>query len=504
MCSSSLTAIHLACESLRHGQCTVAVAGGVNVSIHPNKYLGLSQGRFASSHGRCESFGEGGDGYVPGEGVGAVLLKPLAQALRDQDQIQGVICGSSINHGGKTNGYTVPNPQAQAQAIEQALQQAQVNARSISYLEAHGTGTVLGDPIEIAALTQAFSKYTQDRQFCAIGSAKSNIGHLESAAGIAGLAKVLLQMRHGTLVPSLHSQVLNPHIEFEKTPFRVQQQLQPWERPKVRNAAGEERESARIAGLSSFGAGGSNAHLIIQEYLPDSDPLHPPVQITPQRPALIVLSARSEPQLQSSARRLLEYVGTHFKLDADLAHIAYTLQVGREAMDHRLAFTAASLQELQDKLASYLEGKITRGERQECYCGQIQESSGALSMFNTEDVLQTALATWIRRGEYAKLLQLWVEGIRFEWDRLYVVDEPYAEIVPRRVSLPTCSFSNRRCWITVAAPAPTPPGLPVQPVVSAPEPVPAAPPGKIQLSALSGHPNVVTAMENVVADRCFF
>jgi polyketide synthase PksN len=169
MCSSSLTSIHLACESLRNGGCKVAVAGGVNVSIHPNKYLMLAQGKFASSKGRCESFGVGGDGYVPGEGVGAVILKPLSKAIEDKDHIYGVIKGTALNHGGKTNGYTVPNPNAQAEVIGLALKKAGINPRTISYIEAHGTGTSLGDPIEIAGLCKAFQDYTNDKQYCAIG-----------------------------------------------------------------------------------------------------------------------------------------------------------------------------------------------------------------------------------------------------------------------------------------------------------------------------------------------
>ncbi|MET0335643.1 MAG: SDR family NAD(P)-dependent oxidoreductase, partial [Rhizobacter sp.] len=253
MCSSSLTAIHLACQSILRGQCEVAIAGGVNVSVHPNKYLFLAQGQFLASDGRCRSFGEGGDGYVPGEGVGAVLLKPLAQALADGDQVYAVIKGSAINHGGKTHGYTVPNPNAQAAVISQALAESGIAPRAISYIEAHGTGTALGDPIEIAGLSKAFGTYDpQDTQYCAIGSAKSNIGHCESAAGIAGLTKVLLQMRHGQLVPSLHSEVLNPNIDFGRTPFRVQRELATWDRPVI-----DGREQPRTAGISSFGAGGS-------------------------------------------------------------------------------------------------------------------------------------------------------------------------------------------------------------------------------------------------------
>jgi polyketide synthase PksN len=265
MCSSSLTAIHLACQSIIRGDCEAAVAGGVNVSVHPNKYLMLGQGRFVSSIGRCESFGEGGDGYVPGEGVGAVLLKPLSKAIADGDHIYGVIKGSAVNHGGKTNGYSVPNPGAQSGVISHAFKKSGVDPRSISYIEAHGTGTFLGDPIEIAGLNKAFREFTSDKQFCAIGSAKSNIGHCESAAGIAGLTKILLQLKHRQLVPSLHSAILNVNIDFANSPFVVQQKLSPWERPLLEKN-GRMEECPLRAGISSFGAGGSNAHLVIEEY----------------------------------------------------------------------------------------------------------------------------------------------------------------------------------------------------------------------------------------------
>ncbi|RZL00032.1 MAG: SDR family NAD(P)-dependent oxidoreductase, partial [Rubrivivax sp.] len=286
MCSSSLTAIHLACQNILRGSCEVAIAGGVNLTIHPNKYLALAQGQFVASDGLCKSFGESGDGYVPGEGVGAVLLKPLAKAIEDGDHIYGVIKGSAVNHGGKTNGYTVPNLVAQANVVSQALNESGLPARAVSYVEAHGTGTSLGDPIEIAGLAKAFGAQTADIGYCAIGSAKSNIGHCESAAGIAGLSKVLLQMKHQTLVPSLHSQTLNPHIDFEKTPFVVQRELAPWRRPVVAHA-GRQQEWPRIAGLSSFGAGGSNAHLIIEEYVA---PARQVIEVSAHKPAVVVLS----------------------------------------------------------------------------------------------------------------------------------------------------------------------------------------------------------------------
>ena len=251
MCSSSLSAIHIACQDLKQGQTQLAIAGGVNVSVHPNKYLMLSAGQFISGDGHCQSFGEGGDGYIPAEGVGAVVLKRLSEAQQDGNPIYGVIKGSALSHGGKTNGYTVPNPKAQASAIRQAVAAANVDTRQINYIEAHGTGTKLGDPIEISALSHVFTRHGFDAQtdtgYCLIGSAKSNIGHCESAAGIVSLTKVLLQMKHQQIVPSLHSTRLNPHIDFDNSPFVVNQSLQAWSQPRIDN-----RDMPRLAGISSW------------------------------------------------------------------------------------------------------------------------------------------------------------------------------------------------------------------------------------------------------------
>ena len=269
-CSASLSAIHLACESLRSGACGVALAGGVNLHLDPSKIVSACALGMLSPTGQCRSFGAGADGYVPGEGVGAIVLKPLNQAEQDGDFIYGVIKGSAINHGGRTNGFTMPNPAAQAAVIMQTLRNARLDPRSISYVEAHGTGTELGDPIEVDGLTKAFTELLQERDgeapaswkpWCALGSAKSNIGHLEAAAGIAGLTKILLQMRHRQLTPSLHAESVNPNIDFSRTPFILQRTLGEWAPPTV-----EGTPSPRRAGISSFGAGGSNAHLIVEEY----------------------------------------------------------------------------------------------------------------------------------------------------------------------------------------------------------------------------------------------
>lgn len=434
MCSSSLTAIHLACQSLQKQECEVAIAGGVNVSVHPNKYVMLTQGHFLSSKGRCESFGEGGDGYVPGEGVGTAILKPLSKAIADGDHIYGVIKGTSINHGGKTNGYTVPNPNQQAEVIDKAIQESDINPRSISYIEAHGTGTSLGDPIEIAGLTKMFDRYTSDRSFCAIGSAKSNIGHCESAAGIAGITKVLLQMKHRTLAPSIHSQPANPNIDFAKTPFIVQHQLSEWKRPVIA-IDHVMTEVPLTAGVSSFGAGGSNAHIVIQEYR--SAPMAQQL-ITPVQPVMIILSAKNEERLKKVVLHLHDHLIQQTYTDQHLADIAYTLCTGREAMDFRLGIVASSITNLIDQLQDYIESEHVPSS---VYYGEIQNDRPALPLLSNDEDMVATIQQWIEKGKYSKLLELWVNGIDLNWDTVYSTEKF------QKLSLPTYPFARDRYWI---------------------------------------------------------
>lgn len=439
-CSSSLTAIDLACASLIQGTNTMAIAGGVNLSLHPSKYLSLAKFQFLSTKGLCESFGNDGDGYVPAEGVGAVLLKPLLRAIADDDQIYGIIRATATNHGGKANGYTVPNPNSQASLVRSAVEQAGINPRTISYIEAHGTGTSLGDPIEIAGLTQAFRKYTQDSQFCAIGSAKSNIGHCEAAAGIAGLTKVLLQLKYQQLAPSLHSATLNENINFRKSPFVVQQELAEWKRPVI-DENGEKREYPRIAGVSSFGAWGSNAHVLIEEYIPQNHD-RPHITITTQNPAIIVLSARDEDRLKEQAQQLLSAIQEQQFSNSDLPDMAYTLQVGREAMDARLAVIVTSIKDLEEKLKGFVEGKEGMDD---LFLGQIKRNKETVSVFTLDEELQEAVDKWIERKKYAQLMNLWSKGLIVDWDKLYGATKP------RRISLPTYPFARERYWVPEAS-----------------------------------------------------
>lgn len=441
MCSSSLTAIHLACQSILAGECTAAIAGGVNLTIHPNKYLGLAKGLFASSRGRCETFGNGGDGYVPSEGVGAILLKSLAQARHDGDRIYGIIKGSAVNHGGRTSGYSVPNPVAQQAVIARALARAGVNARAVTYLEAHGTGTALGDPIEIAGLSNAFAQQTGERGFCAIGSVKSNIGHCEGAAGIAGLTKVLLQLKHGLLVPSLHCTEVNDAIDFAATPFRVQRTLAAW--PAT---PGDGEDSAqvrpRLAGISSFGAGGANVHLLVEEHRDERPTEYENAGDRPNK-VLLPFSSRSPEALQRLVGQFLASIDANEFGEQDLANIAFTLQEGRDAFDHRLIVRPSSIGQLRAKLAAWLEGAV---EQEDVYVGTAGVQGGTLYGLHDEDDIAETVSRWISKGKLKKLCRAWVQGWPIDW----AVVNDRARGRNRILSLPGYPFARDHYWVPTA------------------------------------------------------
>ncbi|GAA0835806.1 hypothetical protein GCM10008915_22900 [Bifidobacterium pullorum subsp. gallinarum] len=435
-CSSSLYAVHLACESIRNGQSKMAIAGGVNLSLHPSKYITLCQGQFSASDGRCRAFGEGGTGYVPSEAIGAVFLKPLQEAIQDQDYIYGVIKGTAVSHAGRTNGYTVPSPVSQSQAIENALIQSGIDPRSISSIEAHGTGTALGDPIEIKGLTDVFGRYTEETGYCSISSVKSNIGHAEAAAGIAQLTKVLLQMKHQTLVKNvMHGQRLNPNIDFNQTPFVVQSETSYWKRPTING-----EEVPRRSGISSFGAGGANAHIVVEEYIP-KDSHKAPIAVHSHSPALILLSAKNEDRLREQARRLMHAIGEEQLTDASLRDIAYTLQVGREAMEDRLAMIVGSVDDLKAKLHEFANGCDSI---KDTFRGQVKRNKETMSLLEADEEIQDAIVRWIQRGKHAKLLNLWVRGLSVDWGQIY------GEVKPSRIGLPTYPFAGEPYWIPEA------------------------------------------------------
>ena len=363
-CSSSLVALHLACQALRNGECTMAVAGGVNLNLSPSKYLSFcAMGAFSKS-GDIRPFDAAADGYLPGEGIAAVLLKPLDEAIRDGDRIQGVVRGSSVRCAGRSAGPTVPNPEEETATLVDAWQNAGIDPETLTFLEAHGTGTVLGDPLEWNAIRRAFETFTGKRGFCAVGTVKGNFGHTEATAGLAGVLRVLLQMKHRTIAGSPNLKVPNPMISLEGSPVVLAERTGPWEAPPG---------APLRAGVSSFGMGGTYAHVVLEE--PPSVPRPPSPPPGPER---VVLSARTPERLREVVSRLSRFLAELPEGErgpALLGDIAYTLRVGREAMEERLSFVAGSVDDLERILGDYLrdpesipadpgealEGPATRG-----------------------------------------------------------------------------------------------------------------------------------------------
>lgn len=441
-CSSSLTAIHMACQSIRNGECSIAIAGGVNLYLHPAKYVWMCQMGMLSSKGRCASFGDGADGFVPGEGVGAMLLKPFKTAVQDGDNIYAVIKGSAMNHGGSMNDYMVPNPNSQAHLISKAIGMAGFHPGSISYLEAQGIGSELGDSIEITGLKKAYAEHLKATQYCAIGSLKSNIGHLEAAAGIAGMTKVLLQIKNKQLVPSLHAGKLNPNIDFGNSPFFVQRELTSWNKPIVWEKEAQ-RKMPRRAGVSSFGAGGINAHVVLEEYdYPEET--NEPLTIAASR-QLIVLSAKNEQRLKAYAEDLSNFLKTYASepnRHLSIENIAYTLQVGRESMDTRLAVIAEGPRDLCRQLDRYLEAGSAATAPGSVYTNLNTAASKDL----LEDFMQGRFGSDFidlvaAYRDLRKLALLWVSGADIQWEQIH------KDCHVRRVSLPSYPFDRQRCWI---------------------------------------------------------
>jgi acyl transferase domain-containing protein len=319
-CSTSLVAVHLACQSLLGGECDLALAGGVSISSPLRTGYLYQEGSVMSPDGHCRAFDAGAAGSVEGNGCGVVVLKRLADALADGDRVYAVIRGSAVNNDGAAKmGFTAPSVEGQAEVISESLLMAGVAPETIGYVEAHGSGTPLGDPIEVAALTQAFrAAGAEGEGFCALGSVKTNFGHCNTAAGVAGLIKATLALVHRTLPPSLHFASPNPQIDLTGSPFHVRTEAAPWETDGT----------PRRAGVSSFGLGGTNAHLVLEE-APEPEPGEAPL-----RPAqLLVLSARTPSALDTAAARLADHLETH--PDLELADVAWTLQVGRKEFEHR-------------------------------------------------------------------------------------------------------------------------------------------------------------------------
>jgi 3-oxoacyl-[acyl-carrier-protein] synthase II len=418
-CSSSLVAVHLACQSLRNQECNLAIAGGVNRIISPETTINFSKARMLSPEGRCKTFDAAADGFVRAEGCGVIVLKRLSDAIADGDNILALISGSAVNQDGRTSGLTVPNGPAQQAVIQQALKNSGIEPNQVSYIETHGTGTALGDPIEIGALGEVFGN-RPDNQPLIVGSVKTNIGHCEAAAGIASLIKVVLAMQHEEIPPNLNFNNPNPHIDWQKLPIKVLTQSMPW----------LETEKPFIAGISSFGFSGTNAHVVLEEsgdrrqetgdgrkeggnVFDVERPLH-----------LLTLSAKSERALKELAQRYARFLESHDSLE--IGDICFTTNVGRSHFDYRLGIIATSTSELQQKLAAFLLEKPTEGVL-----------SGKVQNINSDLPLKVSDGSAVQ-----SLLECYVQGLPIDWKNFYCARHCY-----RKVALPTYPFQRQRYWV---------------------------------------------------------
>jgi len=359
-CSSSLVALHLGINALKNAECDVVLVGGISVFNTPTVFIQMSQLGMLSPTGKCQTFDKDADGYVRGEGAGIILLKPLAKAMEDRDHIYAVIKGSAVNHGGKSRTLSSHNIYAQAQVVRAAYTNANVAPNTISYIEVHGTGTPLGDPIEINALKRGFRQLHQQyklpesaKPYCGLGTVKTNIGHLEGAAGIAGLIKVILAMKHKKLPKILNFKRLNPRIELENSPFYIVDENQEWQPLKTES----EEIIPRRAGVSSFGVGGVNAHVVLEEAP------NPEIQRTEiERPLhILTLSAKNEKALAELVKKYQDYLQS--KQEASIADICFTANTGRTHFEKRCFFVAESNVELHKQLQTFVKINQTNGQK---------------------------------------------------------------------------------------------------------------------------------------------
>ncbi len=352
-CSTSLVAVHIACQNLLDEVCDMALAGGVSINFKFSKGYRYLEGGMASPDGHCRTFDAGANGTIFGSGVGIVVLKRLSDALLDRDTIHAVIKGSAINNDGSLKvGYTAPSVEGQAQVISEALANAGVSAGSISYVEAHGTGTPLGDPVEIQALTKAFRASTLKTKFCAIGSVKSNIGHLDAAAGVAGLIKTVLALKHKLIPASLHFDSPNPAIDFDNSPFFVNDRLKAWESDAM----------VRRAGVSSFGVGGTNAHVIVEEWQQQvKETAVKESAVKEERWEVVVVSGRSAEALEEATREMADYLSSDEA--GEIGDISYTTREGRKGFERRRAVISRGVEEAAMALVGNDAEKVVSGQK---------------------------------------------------------------------------------------------------------------------------------------------
>ncbi|MED1724567.1 non-ribosomal peptide synthetase [Brevibacillus parabrevis] len=425
-CSSSLVAVHQACQAIRNQECDMALAGAVKLDLLPLASLSVDL-NIDSSDGRARSFDDSSDGTGAGEGAVAVLLKPLKRALQDRDHIYAVIKGSAINQDGASVGITAPNVLAQEDVILRAWKQAQIDPETIGYIEAHGTGTKLGDPIEIDGLTRAFRKFTQKSQFCAIGSLKTNMGHLDNVAGIAGFVKAVLALYNKKLPPSLHFSRPNRTIPFETSPVYVNDVLGDW------TTDGQPRR----CGVSSFGMSGTNCHVVLEEAQPVSD--SQPEALWPQ---IFTLSAKSSAALAEMIRR---YQGLAVTLsEREIADTCFTANTGRWHFEHRIALVLNHPGAFREALVSLDAHALNVEGRADVRYGYAKQENRDATRKAVELIGKLSLMNDGERLEACrKLAALYTEGASIPWGELY------ATASRKKLRLPVYPFEPKRCWIEI-------------------------------------------------------
>ncbi|MDB6036285.1 MAG: pksR, partial [Verrucomicrobiales bacterium] len=453
-CSSSLVAVHRAVQAIRHGECEQAIVGGVNLMITPTLYLCYGKAGMLAQDGQCKTFDHRANGYVRGEGAAAVLIKPLRRALADGDHVYGVIKGTAVNHAGHTRTFGAPSPQAEAEVIRKAITDADISPATINYIEAHGTGTPLGDPIEISGLEKAFREVSDGRGeslpagYCAVASVKTNVGHMEAAAGIAGLVKVLLSMQHKKLPASRNFEKLNPYIKLEGTPFYVLDRTVSWE--QIRDA--NNRPLPRRAGISSFGFGGVNAHVILEEFVETREGAS-----KGPKPELVVLSARTNAALREYAQLMADWFQKEFSgvrnghPEPAFAAIAFTLQVGRDQMPERLAVVAETPLKAAAQLRAWLQGEESQAIFSNKTSARRQSSDSETSL--TKEDLQSLHD----QDELLQMAALWISGQDIPWGSIRSDDRHV------RLSMPVCPFARERYWM---APEPATPASALDPLTA--------------------------------------
>jgi polyketide synthase PksN len=424
-CSSSLVSVHLACQGLWSQEMDMAIAGGVCLHPTPAFYHVANRAHMLSPDGECRSFDANANGFVPGEGVGVVVLKRLRDALRDGDHIHGVIAGSGINQDGTSNGLIAPNARAQEKLERSVYDRFRINPETIQVIEAHGTGTILGDSIECVAISRAFREYTDKKQFCAIGTVKTNIGHTGPASGVAGILKLLLSLKHGQIPPCLHFQNGNPAVNFKSNAFYVNTQLKEWT---------VEDSRPRRGAVSSFGFSGTNAHLVIEEA--------PRVERqTAESPGyVVVLSARTEGQLTQQVHNLLGFL--EHKTDLSMNDLSFTLFMGRLHLPYRLACVARN----QKELIHFLEQWIQTGAASQVYTSEIQDNrireNISLKKFGNYCIREcrTAIDAAGYLENLTAIAELYVKGYSLDFRALFPAES-------RRIPLPTYPFSREHYWV---------------------------------------------------------